>query len=88
MSNLPAHLQYNQPYIDSGSLVFTGPTLASQPAGPDEVPAMTGSVTLFKADSEDEVWEMVRGNPYAKCGVWDMEKATVTAFRCAVRKGM
>ena len=88
MSNLSAHLNYNKPQIEAGKLVFTGPTLSSQPKSADEVPAMTGSVTLFKASSEEEVWQMVRENPYAKAEVWYMERATVTPFRCAVRKGM
>lgn len=88
MSNLADHLSYNKPHVDGGQLVFTGPTLAAQPKAADEVPQMTGTVTLFKARTEEEVWEMVRGNPFAKVGVWDMDHATVTPFRCAVRKGM
>ncbi|KAK0516284.1 hypothetical protein JMJ35_000887 [Cladonia borealis] len=88
MSNLASHLSYNKPHIEAGKLVFTGPTLSSQPKSADEVPAMTGTVTLFKAETEDEVWEMVKGNPFAEVGVWDLEKATVTPFRCAVRKAL
>lgn len=88
MSHLTDHLSYNKPHIEGGQLVFTGPTLAAQPQAADEVLQMTGTVTVFKAGTEAEVWEMVRGNPFAKVGVWDMNHATVTPFRCAVRKGM
>ena len=88
MSNLSAHLNYNKAHIEGGSLVLTGPTLSSQPKSADEVPTMTGSVMLFKAGSEDEVWQMVKENPYAKVGIWDVGRATVTPFRSAVRKAM
>ncbi|KAL8784618.1 MAG: hypothetical protein Q9213_003873 [Squamulea squamosa] len=88
LSNLSAHLAYNQPHIEAGNLVLTGPTLASQPESADQIPAMTGSVSLLKAGSEEEVWAIVRENPYAKVGVWDLDRATVTPFRCVVRVGM
>lgn len=88
MTNLSAHLSHNKPQIAAGQLVLSGPTLAAQPRSAEELPAMTGSVLLFKAGSEEEVWEMVKDNPYAKVGVWDMERAVITPFRCAVRTGM
>ena len=89
LSNLPAHLAYNKPHVEAGKLVLTGPTLASHPPAQPQGPLpMTGTVTIFKAGSEEEVWEMVRGNPFATEGVWDMERASVTPFRCAVRVAM
>lgn len=88
MSNVREHLTYNKTHIEGGQLVFAGPTLACQPKAADEALQMTGTVTLFRAGSEAEVWEMIRGNPFAQVGVWDLDHATVTPFRCMVRQGM
>lgn len=88
MSNLPAHLSYNKPLIVAGQMVLSGPTLSSQPKSADEVPDMNGSVMLLKASGEEEVWEMIRENPYAKVGVWDLDRVQITPMRCAVRTGM
>ncbi|MCJ1473384.1 hypothetical protein MMC13_002035 [Lambiella insularis] len=88
MRHLSAHLSYNKPQIAAGQLVLSGPTLAAHPKSADEVPAMTGSVLLFRAGSEAEVWELVKENPYAKEGVWDVDGTVVTPFRCAVRTAL
>ncbi|MCJ1378976.1 hypothetical protein MMC17_002075 [Xylographa soralifera] len=88
MSNLSAHLNYNKPLIVAGQMVLSGPTLSAQPKSENEIPKMTGSVMLLKTGSEEEVWEMVRENPYAKVRVWDLDKAVITPFRCAVRTAM
>ena len=88
ISNLPAHLSYNKPLIVAGQMVLSGPTLSSQPKSADEVPDMNGSVMLLKASGEEEVWEMIRENPYAKVGVWDLDRVQITPMRCAVRTGM
>ena len=83
MTHLSAHLAYNNSLVDAGKLLLSGPTLASH-----EVPEITGSSMMFKAASKDEVWELVKANPYAQEGVWDLDAAEVWAFRCIVRKGM
>lgn len=88
MSHLTAHLDYNKPQIQADKLVLSGPTLAHQPKDAEDKPAMTGSVLMFKAGSEEEVWEMVRGNPYSREGVWNLDQATITLFKCAVRKAL
>ena len=85
MSHLKAHLEYNKPQIAAGQLVMSGPTLAAQPKSADEIPTVTGSVLLLRAGSEDEVLSMLRNNPYATEGVWDVDQAAITPFRCAVR---
>ena len=87
MDNLQAHLSYNKPQIEAGTLVFSGPTLSSQPKS-NEIPPMTGTVMLLRASTEEEAWKLVKENPYATTGIWDMDKAVVTPFRCVVRKGM
>lgn len=83
----PAHLANLKPRIESGQVVFGGAMLGKQPQE-GETPAMEGSVMLFKTNSEEEVWEMLRNDEYAKQGAWDVEKATVIPFRCAVRTAL
>ena len=61
--------------------------LDKQPEG-DKSPAMNGSVMLIKADTVEEVWEFLRSDEYTKQGAWDVEKATVVPFRCAVRTAL
>ena len=88
MSNLNAHLDYNKPQVAAGRLVMSGPTLALHPENAAETPAMNGSVMVFRAGSEEEVWDIIKGNPYATTGVWDLERAAITPFKCAVRTGL
>ncbi|KAF2151292.1 YCII-related domain-containing protein [Myriangium duriaei CBS 260.36] len=83
----PAHLEHNKPLIEGGKLLFGGPALAHQPKTPDDL-AVVGSIMLIRAESEQEVREMIRQDPYAKAGFWDAEGASVTPFRCVVRKGL
>lgn len=88
LDNRPAHLSHNKPQIEAGKIVFGGPTLSRQRESEDEGYEITGSVTLFRASSEEEVWDMVKADPYAKIGVWDLDRVVVTPFWCAVRIGM
>jgi len=82
-----AHLEALKPNIDSGTVVFGGATLSKQPAE-GEVLDMTGSVMLIKAESEEKVREFLRGDAYTKGGAWDVDKAKIWPFRCAVRTAM
>jgi len=82
-----AHLDEIKPSIDSGTVVFGGATLSKQPAE-GEVPDMTGSVMLIRAESEEKVRELLQGDIYARGGAWDVEKAKIWPFRCAVRTAM
>lgn len=80
----PAHLTQLNPRIDAGQVVFGGAILGKQP-GDGETPAMEGSVLLVKADTEEEVRELINSDPYAKQGAWDVEKATIIPFKCVIR---
>lgn len=46
---------------------------------------MTGSCMLIKANSQEEVEAIINADEYAKAGTWDIAKAQITAFKCAVR---
>ena len=83
----PAHLANLKPRIESGQVVFGGAMLGKQP-GEGESPAMEGSVMLIKADTEEDVRELLRIDEYTKQGAWDVEKATIIPFKCAVRTAL
>ena len=83
----PAHLTNLKPRIASGQVVFGGATLSSQPQ-PGEQPQMTGSMMLIKAETEEEVRNLLQEDEYTKQGAWDIENAKVWAFKCAVRTGL
>lgn len=61
----PTHLNNLKPHIDSGRVVFGGAMLSKQPAE-GESPDMKGSVMLIKANSEQEVRDMIEGDAYTK----------------------
>ncbi|KAF2151289.1 hypothetical protein K461DRAFT_280082 [Myriangium duriaei CBS 260.36] len=66
-----------------------GPTLSSQPSShEDGLSKITGSIHVIKAASEEEVWELLRADPYAKLGIWDMDNAVVTPMKCFVQQPM
>lgn len=66
--------------INSGKICFFGVTLEKHQGGSSDS-VINGSVVLFKAESEEQVWELLRGDAYAKGGAWDLEKASVWAFK-------
>lgn len=61
--------------------------MSEQPAA-DGTPDMVGSVMLVKASSREEVVELLKNDEYTKQGAWDVEKATITPFKCAVRTAL
>lgn len=83
----PKHLAELKPKMDRGQVVFGGANLSEQPKG-GETPAMIGSVLLVKADCEEDVWTMLREDPYTVGGAWDVDRATVAPFKCAIRLAM
>lgn len=83
----PKHLEELKPKIARDQIVFGGARLSEQPKE-GETPPMIGSVLLIKADSEEEVWKLLREDPYTKGGAWDVDKAVITPFKCAIRTAM
>lgn len=43
-------------------------------------PSPAGSFQIYRCASLEEVWTIVKSDPYWKEGVWDKEKAVVRAF--------
>lgn len=83
----PKHLEDIKPRVAAGQVVFGGATLSDQPSV-DGTPDMTGSVMLIKADTKEEIIQLLRNDQYYKGGAWDVDKAIITPFRCAIRTAM
>ncbi|KNG85840.1 YCII-related domain protein [Aspergillus nomiae NRRL 13137] len=80
------HLEGVRPLVANGTVVCGGGTVDSHP-GPGETPSFNGSALIVLAESEAEVRELIAKDIYARSGVWDVEKAQVIPFMCAVRVG-
>ena len=80
----PSHIAHMKSLFDSGTIIFSGPTLKEHPKEPGQPPAITGSVWVIKAGSEDEVRQHARENPFAKVGIWDVKAAEVRPFILAL----
>ena len=91
VANLQIHLDNLQHQVKAGRITMGGPTLRlPKPTAGDssESPSIVGSVQILKASSEDEVWHLLKADPYAKLGVWDLDRATVSPMRVGVMKAM
>ncbi|KAI5867885.1 hypothetical protein GGS23DRAFT_591695 [Durotheca rogersii] len=86
VGNVPAHMERLKGLIEAGTIVMSGPTLAAHPADGEQGLPINGSALLIRATSEAEVRTVLAGDVYARLGVWDLERATVTPYLCAVRK--
>ena len=85
MAHLSAHLSYNKTTVEAGQLVMVGPTLSEHPKSADQGLPMNGSVMVLKVSSEDEVWQIIKENPFATTGIWNVDKAVVMPIKCVVR---
>lgn len=85
IENRPLHLSHNKPHFESGKIAFGGPIYSSQPKDlEDGFKKIIGSIHLCKAATEEEVWEMVRDDPYAKLGVWNLDEVVITPMKVFV----
>ncbi|KAK3360968.1 hypothetical protein B0T24DRAFT_725142 [Lasiosphaeria ovina] len=80
--NFTVHAAHNKRHVEAGHVVVSGPLLASHD---DEPRRPVGSVMVWSARSEAEVRAWLREDPYAQAGIWDLARATVTPYFCAVR---
>ncbi|KAK4091466.1 hypothetical protein ACCO45_013054 [Purpureocillium lilacinum] len=86
MQNIGAHLAHNKPLLTAGTLILSGPTLEGHPKTSEESLPITGSVLIFRTGTEDEVRELLAVDPLAKAGVWDLDRVTITPYRCGLWK--
>jgi uncharacterized protein YciI len=80
----PSHIAHLKSLCEQGTIVFSGPTLKEHPKQ-DQAPVIVGSVLVIKADTEEEVRQYARENPFAKAGIWSVDAATVQPFILALR---
>ncbi|ODA78213.1 hypothetical protein RJ55_05594 [Drechmeria coniospora] len=84
MANIGAHLAHNKPLLEQGTLILSGPTLTRHPDTPAEGLPITGSVLILRTGTEEEVRRMLAKDPLAKVGVWNMDRVSVTPYRCGL----
>jgi uncharacterized protein len=87
MASRPAHFAGLKGNVDSGVIVFGGALLSKQPEE-GEAPAMNGSFLMVKADTEEDVWKLLKQDPYTKGGAWNMDAVEIWPFKCAIRTAM
>lgn len=80
------HLSAIKASTESGLFTFGGGLLEAPPSETGGKLLINGSAMVAVADTEAEVRALLAKDVYAKTGVWDVENATVMAFKCAVRK--
>lgn len=83
----PLHLKEVQPRVEVGEVVLGGATLDEQPSV-DGTPTMNGSVIIYKAETEQEVRNLIENDQYTKNDVWDLEKMKIIPFRSAIRTAL
>ncbi|CZR59658.1 uncharacterized protein PAC_09552 [Phialocephala subalpina] len=80
----PAHFEGLKAALEKGHFKMGGALL-------DEVPKegeglkINGSTVVAWASSKEEVLEILKGDIYAREGVWDLEKVQIYPFKCAFR---
>jgi uncharacterized protein len=83
----PQHLDELKPNIGNGKVVFGGATL-DEPLKEGQGMKSNGSAMIVVCETEQEARDFVKGDVYAKSGVWNTEKMTVMPFKSAVREAL
>lgn len=81
----PAHLAGIPPLVEQGKLVCAG-AIYNEPKTPGGERTFAGSHLQIVADTKEEALEVVKGDVFAKEGVWDLQNIIIYQFGCAVRK--
>lgn len=68
------------PLVKAGRVPFFGSTL-SQHGAEGEQPAENGTIMIIKAESEEEIKEIVKKDIFTVEGVWDFEHMTIWPFK-------
>ncbi|KAL2852804.1 hypothetical protein BJY01DRAFT_244384 [Aspergillus pseudoustus] len=81
----PKHLEGVKPLVDAGKVVVGGAMFNNAHPAEGETPSFKGSMLIYIADTEEQVWEIIKEDIYVKSGVWDLDAAQVIPFKSAVR---
>ncbi|KAI8713673.1 hypothetical protein NCS52_01212500 [Fusarium sp. LHS14.1] len=77
---LKRHNQDAAPLVKAGRVPFFGSTLAHHSAN-SEQPAENGTVMIIRAESVDEIKDIIQKDVFTIEGVWDFEKLKIWAFK-------
>jgi uncharacterized protein YciI len=82
------HIAHNKTLVETGRIVMSGPMVTAHPNSSGEPSVPKGSVMVWKATDEAELRDWLNQDPFVALGVWDLEKATIVPFMCAMRKAL
>jgi uncharacterized protein YciI len=77
---LKPHNQDAAPLVKAGRVPFFGSTLAHHSPEGQQV-AENGTVMIIKAESEEEIREIIRKDIFTIEGVWDFGKVSIWPFK-------
>ncbi|EWG54264.1 hypothetical protein FVEG_12522 [Fusarium verticillioides 7600] len=77
---LKPHNQDAAPLVKAGRVPFFGSTLAHHSAEGQQV-AENGTVMIIKAESEEEIKEIIRKDIFTIEGVWDFGRLSIWPFK-------
>ncbi|KID99272.1 YCII- domain protein, partial [Metarhizium majus ARSEF 297] len=83
--NTHTHIAYYKPVREQGQLIFAGPMLSAHPQKAGDPLNIVGSILVLNLDTLEDVWKLLREDPFNKTGVWDLDKTTITPFKSTVR---
>lgn len=81
------HLAGIMPQVEAGKLVCAG-AIYNEPKAPGEPRTFAGSHLQVVADTKEEAIEVVKGDIFAKEGVWDLDNLVIYQFGCAIRQAV
>ncbi|KLP12073.1 Uncharacterized protein Y057_14327 [Fusarium fujikuroi] len=81
----PIHYEGIKPLIASGKLPAGGAIFEKHPV--EREPAeFKGSIVVYRAETIEQVREIIENDVYATSGVWDLEKLQIFPYVPAVRE--
>ncbi|KAB8281803.1 hypothetical protein B0I72DRAFT_141568 [Yarrowia lipolytica] len=80
MSLRPAHLEALQNKSAGNNFIICGGGVADKHPGAGETPQVTGSTLIVQTDDRDSIVEKLKGDVYAKEGVWDLTNVKIQAM--------
>lgn len=87
LDNLESHMSNTKEQVARGKLIVAGPSLSAMDIwAPGNQRKMTGSVQIIRARNEDEVFRTLLQDPFAKQGVWNLQRVTLQPMRVGVAK--
>ncbi|KAG5368480.1 hypothetical protein CJU90_0683 [Yarrowia sp. C11] len=80
MSLRPAHLEALENKSAGANFIICGGGVADVHPAAGETPQVTGSTLIVQTDDRDSIVEKLKGDVYAKEGIWDLEQVKIQAM--------